>query len=361
MRRIQVQVRSPAPEALREATEVLARGGIVAFPTETVYGLAVDAGNAAARDRLYRVKGRDARKACAYLLPSREAALAHVPALPRLAARIADAFWPGPVTLVVPDAEGTLVGLRLPLEVLPRAMAAAAGRPLLQTSANRSGQPAALNAAGVVQALGEEVDLLLDGGRSPGGRASTVVACSERLFTILREGAVPGAEIAAAACDLYLVACTANVCRSPLAAALLRKEAAAALGCEEEDVVRHGYRFESFGIMAVAGQVATDHAITVGREHGVDLSGHASRPFSITLVKQARRVFCLARNHEAFLQPYFHDRPGDLLPLSPDGREIDDPYGRPLGAYRRAAEVIAKACEERIEEMIPTEEEVTPS
>jgi tRNA threonylcarbamoyl adenosine modification protein (Sua5/YciO/YrdC/YwlC family) len=356
VKQIAVSLETPDPGAVAEAVSVLRAGGIVAFPTETVYGLAVDAANEAAVRRLYAAKGRDAAKACAYLLPSREAAERLLPPLEGAAARLADAFWPGPVTLVVPDPAGILVGLRLPSDALPRALAAAFGGALLQTSANRSGQPAALNAAGVRAALGDSVDLVLDGGTTRGRKPSTVVKCDGRSFTILREGAVSAAEIAEAATDLLLVVCTANVCRSPLGEALFRLEAASLLACDEEDVVRHGFRFGSFGVSAVPGRPPTDEAVAVGIEHGVDIASHRSRIFSIGLLRSARRVYCMARAHEEFLEPYFHDRRGDLLPLSPEGKEVDDPYGRSLKAYRRAAEMIHEACRARLEETLAAEE-----
>ncbi|MGH7163090.1 MAG: Sua5/YciO/YrdC/YwlC family protein, partial [Planctomycetota bacterium] len=240
-------------------------------------------------------------------------------------------------------------------ESLPRALAAAAGRPLIQTSANRSGEPAALNGAAVAHALGDDVDLLLDAGRSAAGRSSTVVKCDERTFDILREGAVPTPDILRAATDLYLAVCTGNLCRSPLAEALLRRETARLLGCDDDEVVRHGFRFASFGIMAMAGHPATDHSVVAGRDLGVDLSGHRSRPFSIGLVREARRIFTMARGHRDFLEPYFCYRRDELQPLRPDGKDIHDPYGRPFDTYRRVARLIERACRQRAEGLLSVE------
>ena len=162
--RITVYGGKVAHDAIARAVAVLRSGGIVAFPTETVYGICVNAADPAAVNRLYAAKGRQASRACAFLLADRDSADALVPELPILAHRLTEAFWPGPLTLIVPHA-GATVGLRLPAHGLARALAAEAGSPLLQSSANRSGEPAALNAAGVEAALGDSVDLLLDGGR----------------------------------------------------------------------------------------------------------------------------------------------------------------------------------------------------
>jgi L-threonylcarbamoyladenylate synthase len=358
LKRIPVNPDEPAPEAVAEAASALRAGGIVAFPTETVYGLCADALNADAVRRLYAAKGRDPEKACAYLLADASSAARVAPPMPALARRLAARFWPGPVTLVVPgEKEGQTVGLRLPALELPRALADIAGHPLLQTSANRSGEPAALNAAAVATSLGSEVDLILDGGRAPGSKSSTVVRCDRRSVTVLRAGAIPPEEIVRAASELTLIACTGNLCRSPLAEALFRKALAEQLLCPVADLPRHGFRFASFGTMAMIGKPATEESVVVGREHGVDLTGHRSRIFSPRLLASARRVYCLARNHLEFLRPYFAERPADLDLLDPKGRDIHDPYGRPLKVYRKVGRDIGKAVEKRALELLQAIEE----
>jgi L-threonylcarbamoyladenylate synthase len=350
-----VRVDRPDAAPVAEAARVLGAGGIVAFPTETVYGLAVNADDEAARRRLYEAKGRDARKACAFLLASRDDALRHVERLPSFAQRLADAFWPGPCTLVVPGPDGTLVGLRLSSDPLPRALAEAAGCPILQTSANRSGEPAATDAKGVADALGDAIDLLLDGGPTAEGRPSTVVQCDDAVFSILREGAIPADRVLRVATDLTLVACTGNLCRSPMAEGFFRMEAAALLGCDPEDVVWRGHRFGSFGVMAVPGLPPTPEAVKAAAELGADIAAIRSRRFALALVHEARRVFGASRSHVEFLQPYFHERPKDLDLLRPDGKDIDDPIGRGLRVYRRVARELRDACRRRVEEILAVE------
>ena len=359
MRALRVKATDPSRKVMREAVRVLLEGGIVGFPTETVYGLAADASNPDARAKLYSAKGRNAEKACAYLLPTRESLAQYLPGLPPLAERLADAFWPGPVTLGVPDPDGVLVGLRLPSETLPRVLAREAGIPLLQTSANRSGAPAALNAAAVAAAVGKHVDLILDSGRSPGGRASSVVHCDDRRFRILRSGAVPESEILRAATDLYVVACTGNICRSPLGEALLRHEASRLLRCESDDVVGHGFRFASCGTMGLPGEPASEHSVMTGAELGVDITQHRSRPLSVPLLREAKVVYALARNHVNLLQPHFKEDPEKLQLLSPDGEDIQDPIGCSLRIYRRVARQINEACRARMEEILAKDPRVT--
>jgi protein-tyrosine-phosphatase len=209
-----------------------------------------------------------------------------------------------------------------------------------------------LNAAGVGTAVGPGVDFILDGGHVSGGRSSTVVQCDDVQFSVLRRGAVPTAVVIKAATELILLACTGNLCRSPLAEACLRREVAAILECDAHEVVRRGFRFGSFGTTALEGEPATEQAQTVATERGLDLSGHRSRPFRIGRVRHAAKVYCMTHGHQEFLRPYFQNRADDLDLLCPRGREIDDPYGRALKVYRRAAERIEEACARRAEELV---------
>jgi L-threonylcarbamoyladenylate synthase len=187
-----------------EAIGVLRGGGIVALPTDTVYGIAVALATSGGIERLFRVKDRPPEKGIALLLADADQAwglgIATV-----AARRLAAAFWPGPLTLVLgrrpgielPDAltgGAATVGVRVPDHDAPRALAAALG-PLPTTSANRSGEPDALDAASVVAELGGRVDLVLDGGTTRGAAASTVVDCTREPVTILREGVLGEARI----------------------------------------------------------------------------------------------------------------------------------------------------------------------
>jgi L-threonylcarbamoyladenylate synthase len=190
--------RPPGPGVLDAAVEVLAGGGVVAYPTDTLYGLAVDAAQPAAVERLFQVKGRDAGVA----IPLIAADLAQAEAAGVLTARerrLAAAFWPGPLSLVVPAqaaiaagvraADGT-VAIRVPGHEVARALASVLGRAITATSANRSGAPAALDAASAAAALGDRIDLIVDAGASPGGPPSTIVQAGPGTPRLVRAGAI---------------------------------------------------------------------------------------------------------------------------------------------------------------------------
>ena len=194
------------PNALRYAVDVLRYGGLVAFPTDTVYGVGALAFHREAVMRLYTVKGRPTDKAIAVLL-GREADLAQVTSeLTPAARRLAEKFWPGSITLVVakhptlPEAISSLptVGVRMPDHDFARQLLTLTG-PMAVTSANRSGEPNAQTAADVMAQLAGRIELVLDGGRVPGGVPSTVVDCTAAEPRVLREGPVTAAAIAAAA------------------------------------------------------------------------------------------------------------------------------------------------------------------
>lgn len=184
-----IDPRAPEPEPIRRAVEALASGALVVFPTETVYGLAVDPRVEGAEERVYAAKGRDPNKPLAYMLadPAQLAAFGVAPN--GLAQRLANAFWPGPLTLVL-EAGGRSIGFRVPDHAVALAVLRAAGGPLLVTSANRSGAPAACTAAEAVAQVGSAVAVVLDGGPAPGGVASTVVKVDHDDMKILRHGAL---------------------------------------------------------------------------------------------------------------------------------------------------------------------------
>ncbi|WP_339335857.1 L-threonylcarbamoyladenylate synthase [uncultured Maricaulis sp.] len=195
------------PAVIEEAVALLKAGGLVAMPTETVYGLAADAGNADAIARLYAAKGR----------PRFNPLIAHVagPSMawrlagwPDLAEQLAEAFWPGPLTLVLPkrpdapiadiaNAGLDSIALRAPRHTAAQALIRAFDDPLVAPSANPSGGISPTTAQHVADGLGDRIDLILDGGACPVGLESTVIALLGGLPTLLRPGGLPRRQIEA--------------------------------------------------------------------------------------------------------------------------------------------------------------------
>jgi L-threonylcarbamoyladenylate synthase len=195
-----------SPDAIARAAEVLRSGGLVAIPTETVYGLAANALDARAVESIFTAKGRPSTNPLIVHVPDVASAKALSSRWPASADRLAQAFWPGPLTLVVakdarvPDvvtAGGPTVAIRVPSHPVARALLVAAGIPLAAPSANRSNAVSPTTAAHVVDSLGDRIDLVIDGGPSQGGIESTVLHLAYEPPALLRPGLVTPAEIEA--------------------------------------------------------------------------------------------------------------------------------------------------------------------
>ena len=208
MRVIQVNAHAPERAAIQEAANILRSGGVVAMPTETVYGLAANALDERAIDRIYQAKGRPAINPLIVHVSSVAAARALSSDWTAAAERLAATYWPGPLTLVVrkhesiPDlltAGGATVGLRVPGHLVALALIDAAGFPLAAPSANRSNQVSPTTARHVVEGLGDRVDLVLDAGPTSVGIESTVVDVTGAVPRVLRPGMISSTAIARAA------------------------------------------------------------------------------------------------------------------------------------------------------------------
>ncbi len=192
------------PGTLAKALSVLRNGGLVAFPTDTVYGVGALAFNGVAVGSIYVAKDRPVEKAIPVLIGDSKELAKVTMEVPVAVGRLAARFWPGPLTLVVPkhpelpetvSATGT-VGVRVPDHAIAQALLLAAG-PMAVTSANLSGQPSPSIAQEVIGQLGGRIALIIDGGKTPGGVPSTVVDCSGMELKILREGPISRDEIRA--------------------------------------------------------------------------------------------------------------------------------------------------------------------
>lgn len=179
---------------LRDAVKALEAGFLVVFPTDTVYGVAADPRVEGAREKLYEAKRREPRKPVPILVSDVKVAEAKGAVFSEAARKLADRFWPGPVTLVLPVGDG-FEGFRVPNHPVALALLKAVGGALYVTSANLSGQPPVGTAIEAMDVLAPFVKAVLDGAPHPNGKESTVVKIDGDTVSILREGAVPGREI----------------------------------------------------------------------------------------------------------------------------------------------------------------------
>ncbi len=194
---LEIDAENPQPERLEEAAAAIWHGGIVAAPTDTVYGLFADPANGEAVGRIYEVKGRDFRRPLILLVADMEMVERLQPHIPDVARKAMEQFWPGGLTVIlekttaVPDhllAGGTTVGLRLPAHPVTTGLIEAVGFPLASTSANRSGQPAAANPEVIAETFADEMEMVINSGPAPVGRESSVVDFTQSPPLLVREG-----------------------------------------------------------------------------------------------------------------------------------------------------------------------------
>jgi len=190
-------------EQIERGLSILKQGGLVAFPTDTVYGLGAWANLHQAVARVYRVKGRPQNMALPLLLADTSQISDVAESVSQITWLLAHNFLPGALTLVLPKsnsvpdiitAGGNTVAVRIPAHPVPVALAEDLG-PIVGTSANLSGKPSALTAEEVYSQFGDKIDLVIDGGRCPGGRESTIVDVTGEIPKVLREGAISGEEL----------------------------------------------------------------------------------------------------------------------------------------------------------------------
>ena len=191
-------------EVIQEAAQVIHGGGVVAVPTESFYGLAVHALDEKAIGRLFAVKRRREDNPVLILIPSKEGLSSYVTEVHEKDRKLMKRFWPGGLTMVFfagPILPRSLtagtgkIGVRLSSHPVPTELARAVGAPITGTSANRSGRPSCSTAEEVMEALGEDIDLILDGGKTAGGKGSTVLDVTTDPPVVLREGIVSRNEL----------------------------------------------------------------------------------------------------------------------------------------------------------------------
>jgi L-threonylcarbamoyladenylate synthase len=189
---------------INRAIEILKNGGIVAFPTDTVYGLGCDVFNVAAVERIYKVKQRAGNMPLPVLVAGEDQLSEIVADVPDMARCLIRHFWPGGLTLLLPKkanlpdiitAGQDKVAVRVPNHVVPISLIRGLGSPIIGTSANVSGKPSPVTAAEVEEQVGKGVDLIIDGGRCPSGLESSVVDVTGERPVVLRQGAITEMEV----------------------------------------------------------------------------------------------------------------------------------------------------------------------
>ncbi len=363
-------------ELAAKAAEVLRGGGLVVFPTETVYGVAASALSDEGVRRLRELKQADASRAFTVHIPdpediSRFAELS-IGATKRLAAKA----MPGPITLLVevtPEVisrslsglglqqEHTnrlyhdgVVGLRCPDHPLGRMVLAAGGPAVIATSANLPGERPPVDAQEAAAAIADHVDLIVDGGRCQHAKPSTIIKITgegaQQELKVQREGVFDERYIRKLMRFTVLMVCTGNTCRSPMAEGIARQMIATRLGVVPDELGEAGIEVVSAGAFAGLGAPATPEAVRAVANEGVDISGHTSSPLTRELVDSADVIYCMTDSHRQAALSLVPSAEGKIHRLDP-AADLPDPFGADDAVYRATAEAIRRGLTTRLKEL----------
>lgn len=343
-----VNSQSPDKSMIKEAVAILRSGGLIAFPTETVYGLAALPNKEIAVEKLRYVKNRYEVKQFSFCIHSIEQAEQLTGDIIPNAYKLMNKFWPGPLTLVLDARGGETVGLRMPDHPIAQLFLEEVDEPIFAPSANFPGEKAPVNAQDVLNALNNKIEGLIDAGESELKLSSTVCKMTAEGFEILREGAITHEMISEALkTKEILFVCTGNSCRSAMAEGIMRKAV--------KDI--KNIHISSAGVATYDGMPASKEAILVMENAGVDISGHRARRVTDRMLKVADFILVMDQGHKQhilnsvngigkkvfLLKEFSNEKSGQMA--------IQDPIGRHISFYERVANELQKSIEGLVEKI----------
>lgn len=288
---IQIDPQKPQPDRILEAARIIHQGGLVVFPTETVYGIAADCANPRAMKRLREVKKRSEGKSFSIMIAQKELIRNYTSYEGPNLFKLIDRRWPGPLTVIVPTGKaGETIGIRIPDHPVALRLVENSHCTIAAPSANFEGNPPPTTCDEALRDLDGLVDLAIDSGAVNIGTASTIVDFSQEKPTVVREGVIRQADVDEIVGKKHvLFVCTGNSCRSVMAEYLFR---AMLKGRKDVEV-------SSAGAGVLFPTSASQEAINVLKDQGIDARDHVSRPVTNILLKKSDLIFVMTRSHRA--------------------------------------------------------------
>lgn len=336
----------PELDKIKFAAEILRGGGLVAFPTETVYGLGANYNDKEAVDRIYQVKKRPRAKPLSLHIADREMVFEYASSVPQDAYKLMYRFWPGPLTIILNAKSGGSVGFRFPRNQIAYSLIKEARVPVVAPSANISDQPPPKTANEVLKYLQGDIEVVIDGGKTALGIESTVVDLSKETCQVLREGTItPSAIKKAIETKFILIVCTGNTCRSVMAGELLRR-----MLKDRDDI-----EILTAGLSAIPSAGPSSVVSQLMKEQGYDVTNHIARKLTDDLIYMSDIIFAMEglqkdriieRVPEAKDKVFLLKEYGQKTPVAdPDGMDIPDPIGMPLDFNKHIFDIIKRSIE----------------
>lgn len=357
-------------DQIRQAAELIDSGGLVAFPTETVYGIACRVEKESLM-KLGRLKGRNPDKHYTLHIADKADAAKYLPKIGLRGKKLIANVWPGPLTIVFELDSADLdeiqnrfaadvleslykdnsIGIRCPDHPVAVSLLKSAKYPVVAPSANLAAQPPAVDASQVLDSFQGQIDLIIDAGPCKYKKSSTVVKTGSMGLDILREGVYSQAELEKISELSFLFVCTGNTCRSPMAEGLFRKYLAEKLQCKVDQLGKMGYKIYSAGVIETAGLPASPESIKACAAKGVDIQPHKSNTLSRQLIETSDIIFAMGRSHCEHIISLCPEAVSKCMRLA-ESEDIFDPIGQSQQVYDKCADLIEDAVRKQIGELV---------